>query len=351
MSTTAEVARRAITLVDDDPSALDGLVRAARSWRYECQSAQSAEQALALLERSPTPIVVTDLRLPGRGGVWLVHEIQRRWPHVSIIVLTAGSDTEAVSQCLSAGAHHYFLKPIQLDEFRHVLEATSRALGLERAREEYRRCLERTVRRRTRQVRRTFLSAINSLVRTLEARDPYTCGHSLRVRDYVLALADVLAWDWPTRRQLSLVARLHDIGKVGLPEAILNKPDVLTEEERGVIREHPVIGERILAPIIRSKAVRAGIRGHHERFDGNGYPDGLAGEEIPLLARVVAVVDCFDALTSARAYRAALPKPKALELLRAGAGSHFDPAILMPFIERVATQLKTERCHVLGGTP
>jgi putative two-component system response regulator len=336
MRTTAEAARRAITLVDDDPSALDELVRAARSWRYECQSAPSAEQAATLLERNLTPIVVTDLQLPGRGGVWLVQEIQRRWPDVSVIVLTGGSDAAAVSQCLSAGAHHYFLKPIQLDEFRHVLEATSRSLRRERAREQYRRRLEHTVRRRTRQVRRTFLSAINSLVRTLEARDPYTCGHSLRVRDYVLALADVLAWDGATRRQLSLVARLHDIGKVGLPEAILNKPDVLTEEERAVIREHPLIGERILAPIIRNQAVRAGIRGHHERFDGNGYPDGLAGEQIPLLARVVAVVDCFDALTSARAYRAALARPKALELLRAGAGSHFDPAILLPFIDHVA---------------
>jgi putative two-component system response regulator len=339
MSTTALAAPTTVTLVDDDPSALEVLVRAAHGWRFQCQSATSAEQALHLLERNPTSIVVTDLCLPGRSGVWLVREIQRRWPEVSIIVLTGGSDAEAVSQCLSAGAHHYFLKPIQLDEFRHVLEATSRALRAERARADYRAQLEHTVRRRTRQVRHTFLSAISSLVRTLEARDPYTCGHSLRVRDYVRALADVLGWDRARRRQASLVARLHDIGKVGLPETILNKPDKLTQEERNVVREHPLIGERILAPIIRSRAVRAGVRGHHERFDGTGYPDGLAGEQIPLLARVVAVVDCFDALTSARAYRAALPRHQALELLRAGAGSHFDPAILLPFVDRVARHI------------
>jgi putative two-component system response regulator len=339
MSSTAQAAPTTVTLVDDDPGALEALVRAARGWRFQCQSATSAEQALRLLERNPTSIVVTDLCLPGQSGVWLVHEIQRRWPEVSTIVLTGGSDAEAVSQCLSAGAHHYFLKPIQLDEFRHVLEATSRALRVQRAREEYREQLEHTVRRRTRQVRRTFLSAISSLVRTLEARDPYTCGHSLRVRDYVRALADVLDWDRLKCRQVSLVARLHDIGKVGLPEAILNKPDVLTQEERGIVREHPHIGERILAPIIRSRAIRAGIRGHHERFDGTGYPDGLAGEQIPMLARVVAVADCFDALTSARAYRAALPKHQALEILRAGAGSHFDPAILLPFVDRVARHL------------
>jgi len=336
MSISGETARATVTVVDDEPSALDVLVRAARSWRYECQAAASAEQALLLLEQNVTPIVVTDLRMPGRGGVWLVREIQRRWPEVSVIVLTGGHDTEAVRQCLSAGAHHYFLKPIQLDEFRHVLEVTSRTFRLQCAREEYRKRLEQTVRRRTRQVRSTFLAAINSLVRTLEARDPYTCGHSLRVRNYVLMLADALGWDGRQRRRLSLAARLHDIGKVGLPEAILNKPDALTEEEQGIVREHPLLGERILAPIIRSRAVLAGIRCHHERFDGNGYPDGLAGVEIPMLARAITVADCFDALTSARAYRAAMPKPDALEFLRAGADSQFDPAFLLPFVGRMA---------------
>src|SRR5439155_17538374 len=132
-----------VTVVDDEVSALDVLVRAARSWRYECQAATSAEQALSLLEKRLTPIVVTDLRMPGRGGVWLVREVQRRWPEVSIIVITAGHDTDAVSECLSAGAHHYFLKPINLDEFRHALEATARGYRLQRERERHRRRLER----------------------------------------------------------------------------------------------------------------------------------------------------------------------------------------------------------------
>jgi response regulator RpfG family c-di-GMP phosphodiesterase len=331
-----EVLRKTVTVVDDELSALDVLVRAAESWRYHCQAARSAEQALQLLERSLTPVVVTDLRMPGRGGVWLVREIQRRWPEVAVIVITAGQDAEAVTDCISAGAHHYFLKPIQLDEFRHVLEVTSRASKLHFARERYRRRLERMVHRRTRQVRQTFLSAINSLVRTLEARDKYTSGHSLRVCDLAVTLAGVVGWDDRQRRRVSLAAKLHDIGKVGLPEAILNKPEALTETEQGIVREHPVIGERILAPIIRSRSVLAAIRGHHERFDGGGYPDRLAGEQIPELARLITVVDCYDALTSARAYRAAMPKAEALDFLRAGAGSQFDPAFLQPFLCRMA---------------
>ncbi|MCI0461183.1 MAG: response regulator [Gemmataceae bacterium] len=322
----------AVTVVDDEPAALDVLVRAARSWRFQCQAATTAEQALLLLEQQLTPVVVTDLRMPGRGGVWLVREIQRRWPEVSVIVITAGQDSDAVSECLSAGAHHYFLKPINLDEFRHALEATSRDYRLGQQREHYRRHLERTVQRRTRQLRHTFLSAINSLVRTLEARHPSTCGHSLRVRRYAGRLAEALGWSPRERKQLSLAAKLHDIGKVGLPEGILNKPDVLTAAEWEAMRQHPVIGERILTPILHSRSVLAAIRGHHERWDGTGYPDGLAGEAIPLLARVIAVADCFDALTSTRSYRAPLPRAEALELLRAGSGTQFDPTLVPPFL-------------------
>src|SRR5436190_8782762 len=165
-----------VTLVDDEPYALDVLESAARSWRFDCQSAQSAEQALELLEKSPTPLVVTDLRMPGRGGVWLVREIQKRWPEIAIIVLTAGHDTDAVAQCLDAGAHQYFLKPIKLDEFRHALEATLRAHVRQREHTRHQDKLERALARQSRKLRVTFFSAIDSLVRTLEARDPNTSG-------------------------------------------------------------------------------------------------------------------------------------------------------------------------------
>jgi response regulator RpfG family c-di-GMP phosphodiesterase len=336
MTTQSAAAPTAVTVVDDEPAALDVLVRAARSWQYECQSATTAEQALLLLEQRLTPVVVTDLRMPGRGGVWLVREIQRRWPEVSVIVITAGQDSDAVGECLSAGAHHYFLKPINLDEFRHALEATSRSYREQRERELYRRQLEHTVQRRTRQLRHTFLSAIDSLVRTLEARHASTCGHSLRVRQYVTRLARAMGWGERERKRLALAAKLHDIGKIGLPEAILNKPGVLTDVEWAAVREHPVVGERILSPIIRSRTVLAAIRGHHERWDGGGYPDGLAGASIPLEARVVSLADCFDALTSSRPYRRALPRREALDLIAAGAGTQFDPQLIGPFVAVMA---------------
>ena len=231
MVRTEQNAAVTVTVVDDEPVAQDVLVRAARSWHYGCQSASTAEQALELLEKNLTPIVVTDLRMPGRGGVWLVREIRRRWPQVGVIVLTAGCDQDAADECRLAGAHHYFFKPIKLDEFRHVLDTAARTYRLEQENQAYRTGLERAVRRQTNRVRRTFLSAIDSLVRTMEERDPYTAGHSLRVRCYALRLGDAVGLPARQRKYLSLAAKLHDIGKVGVPEAVLNKPAALTDDE------------------------------------------------------------------------------------------------------------------------
>ena len=322
-----------VTIVEDEPLAQDVLMPAARIWDYECQAAATAEQALELLEHWPTAIVVTDLKMPGQGGIWLVQEIRRRWPQMSIIVLTAGHDPDAAASCLEAGADHYFLKPIKLDEFRHVLETTRRDNYDRREKEWRRRQLERMVRRQTRRVRRTFLSAIDSLVRAMEERDPSTTGHGLRVRDLALRLGEALGLDRRQLKQLGLAAKLHDVGKVGVPEAILHKQGPLTPEEDRIIREHPLIGERVLRPIIRSRAVLAGIRGHHERIDGTGYPDGLKGDAIHVLARIISIADCYDALTTSRAYRQPLGSADALEHLRAGAGTQFEADFVYAFIQ------------------
>jgi response regulator RpfG family c-di-GMP phosphodiesterase len=328
----------AVTVVEDEPVAQDVLVRAARSWDYQCQSAATAEQALELLQKQLTPIVVTDLLMPGRGGVWLVREIRRRWPDVGVIVLTAGHDPDSAQECLQAGANNFFFKPIKLDEFRHALETTWRTYQFRQADRRYRDQLERDVRRQTRRVRRTFLSAIDSLVRTMEERDAYTAGHSMRVRHFALALATAVGLDPRRRKSLSIAAKLHDIGKVGVPEAILNKPAALSPEEERVVRDHPVIGERILAPVIRNREVLSAVRGHHERYDGKGYPDGLRGDQTPLLARLISIPDCFDAMTTSRAYRAALPVAQALSIIRDGAGTQFDPDLVRAFLQ-VAPQL------------
>lgn len=322
-----------VTVVDDEPLTQDVLVRAAVSWQYRCQSARCAEEALVLLEQAPTPIVVTDLRMPGKGGVWLVKQIRRRWPDIGIIVLTASPETDAAQECLKVGAHHFFLKPIKLEEFQHVLQQAWRTFLVQKEESTYRQTLEKAVRKQTRRVRQTFLSGVKSLVRTMEERDRYTAGHSLRVSHFALQLAEAIGLDQKMKRRLRLAARLHDIGKVGVPEAVLNKNGRLTDQEMKIVQSHPTTGERILQPIIRQKDVLAGIRGHHERWDGFGYPDGLCQEEIPLLARLITIPDFFDAVTSDRAYRSALSLEEALHLIRDGAGTHFDPQLVQAFLQ------------------
>jgi response regulator RpfG family c-di-GMP phosphodiesterase len=333
-----ETALISVTVVDDEPLAQDVLIRAARSWDYQCQAASTAEQALELLEQRLTPIVVTDLLMPGRGGLWLIQEIRRRWPEVGIIVLTAGHNPDDARECLQAGAHHYFFKPIKLDEFRHVLETTRNNYHRHQEHERARVALQHAVKRQTRRVRRTFLSAISSLVRTVEERDPYTAGHSRRVRQYALQLGTALGLTRRQFKQLSLAAKLHDIGKVGVPDTILHKPSKLTPEEERIVRGHPEMGERILTPIVHSREVLAAIRGHHERLDGSGYPDGLSGGQIPLLARLIAIPDCFDAMTTVRAYRPAMPMEQALAILKQEAGPHLDPEFVRVFV-RIAPDL------------
>jgi response regulator RpfG family c-di-GMP phosphodiesterase len=324
-------------VVDDDPVVAATLIQAARSWNYRCQTARNVDEALRLFARSPTPILVTDLYLCGAPAVRLVEETHRRWPSTAIIVLTACQDCDAAIQCLNAGASRYFIKPIKVEEFRHVLTTSLRTYELQREHDTYHRRLEQTVRRQTRQLRHHFLATINSLVMVLEARDPYTSGHSRRVRQYALLLGQAAGLERRARQALGLAAKLHDLGKIGVPEAVLNKPAFLTQEEFEIVREHPIISERILAPVIRNREVLAAIRGHHERLDGLGYPDGLTGEQVPLLARLLAIADCFDALTSARSYRRPLPVPQAFEVLRERAGTQFDAEFVRIFIEMIET--------------
>ncbi len=193
--------------------------------------------------------------------------------------------------------------------------------------------LQQRLRRHSIRPRQQSLSrpAISRLLRLLWKHDPSTASHSLRVCRYALRLAKALGLDLRQRRALSLAAHLHDIGKLAVPKDLLQKPASLTPAEYGQLQEHPAKGERLLTRLISNPAILAAIRGHHERFDGSGYPDSLRGERIPLLARILAIADSFDAMTRTRTYRAALPGISALAILHLGAGTQFDPQLVEVF--------------------
>ncbi len=181
-------------------------------------------------------------------------------------------------------------------------------------------------------------AAVRGLLRRLARHDPDTARHCLRVRRYVLEAARFLGLTGQQRRLLGWAAGLHDVGKLGVPQALLQKPGPLNEREAGRVRQHPALGERLLAPVCRHPLVLRCVRHHHERFDGTGYPDGLAGRQIPWPARLVALADCFDALTGPRPYREAGGRAEALAYLRAESGRRFDPALTALFVEAMTAE-------------
>lgn len=204
---------------------------------------------------------------------------------------------------------------------------------LEEERTTYLQNLKEEVAELTGKLQDLFISSMTSLINALEAKDPYTKGHSLRVYNMAVKIAEHRYGVSPEAREVEVAGKLHDIGKVGVREIILNKPGRLTEEEFNHIKEHPVIGERILMPIEKLKSVAKVVRHHHERFDGKGYPDGLTGEEIPVSSRILTIADGYDAMTSLRPYRPPMAPESAAEEIKNNLGTQFDPQFGEIFLE------------------
>ncbi len=278
-------------------------------------------------------VVITDIRLPGSSGTELVAAVKSRWPGTQAIVITGFRDASIAAQALNAGADGYLFKPFGMPELRnHLRDALARRQRFLDARAE-RLHLSAEARNRADEARIAILNGAKALVNAVEVRDPYTKGHSTRVAHYSGALLDAMGGVGATieRSLLLLACELHDVGKIGVPDAILNKPAALTEAEMETVRRHPQTGRRILEPLFDDEVILAVATWHHERWDGHGYPDGLYGDAIPLPARIGAVADAFDAMTSDRAYRESLPWAEAVEQIRERAGTQFDPQLLPVF--------------------
>ncbi len=319
-------------VVDDEPRIRDALVRVLESVGYRCQQAGSAGAALEVLEREAFPVVLSDIRMPGMDGVALLHQIRQRWPDTAVLMLTAVAEVETAVACLQAGAFDYIPKPFQVDEVRaRVAQALEkRRLLLENRR--YQEHLAEMVEQQALRIEELFLEGVQTLAHALEAKDAYTQGHSARVSAYAGRVARELAIAEADVQLIELGAELHDIGKIGVREAVLHKPARLTDEEYRHIMEHTVIGARILSPLLKhAPQVLAVVRSHHERLDGRGLPDGLVGEQIPFPARVVAVADAFDAMTTGRPYRPPRTVRDALNELRMGVGTQWDRSVVEAF--------------------
>ena len=291
-------------IVDDEPRLRHVLMHLMRSDGFICVEAANGEEALVQLENHPITLVMTDLRMPEKDGLELLREARTRWPDVAVVMITAVADVEVAVSCLSMGAMDYLTKPFHLEEVRaRVAQALEkRRLVIENR--GYQKSLQEKVAEQARRLEELFLASIESLAEALEVKDPYTRGHSIRVSHYSAVIARELGLVGEMIRQVELGGHVHDIGKIGVREDVLNKPGKLTAAEYAHIMTHPMVGWRILAPLLGDMPVALHIvRSHHEHFDGRGVPDGLVGPAIPLEARIAAAADAFDAMTSDRPYR------------------------------------------------
>jgi response regulator RpfG family c-di-GMP phosphodiesterase len=348
-------ARTRCLIVDDEPRLRQVLTRVMRADGFDCFEAANGVEALEVLEREPVTFVLTDLRMPRMDGTELLRQVRARYPDVAVVLITAVADVDVAVSCLSIGAMDYLTKPFHLEEVRaRVRQAIDkRRLVIENR--EYRANLEARVAAQARRLEQLFLGSIQALAEALEVKDAYTRGHSVRVGYYSAAMAAQLGLPRDVVQQIELGGQVHDIGKIGVREAVLNKPGKLTDEEYEHIMTHPVLGWRILLPLLGdTPRILNIVRSHHERFDGRGTPDGLFGEAIPLEARITAVADAFDAMTSGRPYRRVgrMPMDTALGELQRFRGSQFDPVMVDAFVAAVhdgAISLPTDEARAIGA--
>jgi cyclic di-GMP phosphodiesterase len=320
-------------VVDDEPRLRRVLVRLLEGEGFNCREAGSGTEALEMMQRDPAPLLISDLRMPQMDGVTLLREVLSRWPDTAVIVVTAVAEVESAVACLHLGALDYVAKPFHLDEVRaRVMQALEkRRLILENRM--YHEELAQRVQEQARRIEELSLERLQALVHALEEKDPYLRGHSVRVANYAFRIGRELGLAAQALDLISLGAELHDIGKIGVSEAVLHKPGKLSDAEYRHIMEHPVTGARILGPLMRDVPVALAIvRSHHERLDGKGFPDGLKGDEISLEVRIVTIADSFDAMTSLRPYRPALSVQHAVQELQDCKGVQFDAAAVEAFL-------------------
>lgn len=325
-------------LIIDDEAEVRGVLRDLLSEAYACAEAPSAEEALLQLRARDFHLVISDITMTGMSGLEMIPHVKAISPETVVVMISGMQTIESAINALRLGAFDYLMKPFDL---RQAEAAVARALEhheLIVAKRRYEDQLEELVEQRTQEldealdsVEHAYRATLRALTAALETRDAETHGHSERVVTFSLRLGREYGLTGPQMKALEFGSLLHDIGKIGVPDAILRKPSKLTEEEWERMREHPLHGQQILRGINFLKGAAKVVAQHHEKWDGSGYPLGLKGNEIDICARIFAVADAFDAITSDRVYRQGRPYAAAAKELEDWAGRQFDPQVVEAF--------------------
>ena len=352
--------RNRVLIVDDEQAVREILSEGLESFGYVTDTAPDGAAALAFLSTEPVHVVLSDIDMPEMSGIELLKAIKAGHPDLDVVMVTGVVDAETAVNAIRDGASDYVTKPFNLDEVCIVVERTLEKRRLILENRAYQAHLEDKVALRTRELveknrevarlydelRNSYEATLQALVTALDFRDNETQGHSLRVVEYAMLVADRLGVTEPERTWIRRGSLLHDVGKIGITDSILRKDGPLDPDEWIEMKRHPEMGYEMLREIRFLEPALDVVLCHQERWDGSGYPRGLQGENIPLGARIFAVVDTFDAMTSDRPYRAALPIETAREEISRFAGRQFDPRVAEAFLEIPADTWKAIRAEV-----
>ena len=313
-----------VVVVDDDVTNLNMAGRILSKANMRVTALKSGRALLDYIEDKKPDLILLDIMMPDMDGFETLKELRDREKKagiedvIPVIFLTADDNEESEKKGLSLGAMDFIKKPFVPDVLTLRVRHSIELIHLQRN-------LATEVEKKTRANEKLFIHVVQALAEAIDAKDTYTNGHSSRVATYSREIAKRFGYDDEKRRRIFMMGLLHDVGKIGVPDAVINKPAKLTEDEFDLIKNHPVMGARILKSITEMPELAIGARWHHERYSGGGYPDGIHGEDIPEQARIIAVADAYDAMTSRRSYRDPMPQEVVREEIIKGKGTQFDP--------------------------
>ncbi len=336
-----------VMVVDDEDRIRRILAIQLQKAGYNVVSIGDGQEAMELLNKVDIDVVISDIRMPGITGDQILRYIKTNSPSIPVVMLTGVVDVETAVNIMRSGAYDYLVKPVKKDEllitihralqYRNVV---LRNIQLQEENIRYQKELEQKVRERTRELARALahlrevhMDTVKILASAIEEKDPYMRGHSNRVRIISSEMARKLGYKEMEVERIEYGALLHDIGKIAIDQRILDKPGPLTDEEFKIIQDHPIIGERIITKVPFFADIAPMVRWHHERWDGLGYPDGIKSENIPMPVRILNIVDSFDAMSSDRPYRKAMPLERVVDIIREEKGKQFAPEMVDIFLD------------------
>lgn len=323
-----------VVIVDDDAIILKNANMTLSEAGFKVTCLKSGKLLMDYIARNPVDILLLDIRMPEMDGFETISAL-RNWEKdnshdpVPVIFLTANEDSESEAKGLSLGALDFIRKPFSSEALKLRVRNLVDLIKLQKD-------LHREVAKKTAELESLSLHVVHTLAKTIDAKDAYTNGHSERVADYSREIAKRYGYDEDRQEEIYMMGLLHDVGKIGVPDTVINKPGKLTDEEYAMIKTHPAKGAEILATVSEMPGLVTGARWHHERYDGHGYPDGLKGEDIPEEARIIAVADAYDAMTSHRSYRDIMPQEKVMSEIENGIGRQFDERFARIMLDMIA---------------